>query len=588
MKLKTLLISLFLLAYLCSDVFSQTMISGKSKSKSMSFTREYKRGYPPVLYIDLNFSDDNSNGFLEANEKAILQLKIKNIGDGPAQGLKVKVKDLNPDKEFIISGEKEISFVQPGNSVNVSIPITAGFDVKSAEHNLEINVTEHFGYDMDPAYLVLNSLEFQKAKLVFSGMEIVDAGQGSIISDGQLQAGEMVKAKIVIQNIGQNIATNTSYKVYSTDPNIYIDKGTGNLGDLAIGEIKELWVDISPNKRVVSTEKLPIYIDLTETKGKGNLQAFQLPVALDQKPPRTEILQVKADIEGLRQKVARFEYTSNKFTTNVGNIIDIQQVAPSKTNRPNSVAVIFGIEQYDNLAPAPYTENDAEIMKKYFKYRLGVQHVVVYKSNEAKGFIFDDVFNPDYGGLQKAILKGQTDLFIFYSGHGLPNKIGDQVYLFPSDGKVERIETQGYNLDKFYKNLEDLGARTTTVFLDACFSGVSKASEKIQSENLVSMKGVKIKPKYMQPWATNNSFVVFNSSSGEETSMAFDPSQTGLFTYFLCAGMQGKADTNSDNKITASELSNYVKNNVCATSKKIRGLQTPEFHGNGDMVLIEY
>ncbi|MBA7542260.1 hypothetical protein ES705_34580 [subsurface metagenome] len=52
--------------------------------------------------------------------------------------------------------------------------------------------------------------------------------------------------------------------------------------------------------------------------------------------------------------------------------------------------------------------------------------------------------------------------------------------------------------------------------------------------------------------------------------------------------MQGEADEDKDGKITAGELKNYVTENVVNMSKKIMGLQTPKFHGNEDMVLIEY
>ena len=299
-------------------------------------------------------------------------------------------------------------------------------------------------------------------------------------------------------------------------------------------------------------------------------------------------MQVEADIESLKKKVARFEYKSNKFTANVGQVKDIHQVAPSKTKRKHSVAVVFGVENYENLPPAPYAENDARLMQKYFKDRLGVEQVVTYTSKEAEGFIFDDVFNPGYGELQKAILKGQTELFVFYSGHGLPSKDGNQVYLFPADGKVERLNQQGYNLDKFYTNLEKLGAKSVTVFLDACFSGASKATEKIETENLVSMKGVRIQPKYYQPWLKNNNFSVFTSSSGDQTSLGFDPSQTGLFTYYLCTGMQGEADINQDRAITNKEMNQYLKENIEGMSRKIRGLQSPEFYGNENEILLEY
>ncbi|MBA7589490.1 hypothetical protein ES708_31575 [subsurface metagenome] len=359
------------------------------------------------------------------------------------------------------------------------------------------------------------------------------------------------------------------------------------MGDLTIGEVENFWITISPNRRVTTKEKLPVFLTLEEDIGRGNLNNFQIPLFLNQKVLETAIVEVEPDIEMLRKQKYDF-VTTGKFTVNVDNLINIKEVVSSNTKRSNSVAVIFGVENYTDLPPAPFARNDAEIIKEYFRKRLGIEQVVIYTNEQVSGFVFDNVFNPDYGELQKAVLKGQSDLFVFYSGHGVPSKDGENIYLFPFDGKVARLETQGYNLNKLYENLEKLEARSITVFIDACFSGASKASEKIKSENLVSMKGVKIVAKTRQPWLTNPNFSVFASSSAEETSLGFDQSKTGLFTYYLCAGMQGEADEDKDGKITAGELKNYVTENVVNMSKKIMGLQTPKFHGNEDMVLIEY
>jgi len=572
-------------------IISQQVISGSSEVQKFQMKPSYERGLPPNLFTDLQFSDANGNGIIEANENAELRLTITNKGKGVAQDLRIKVTDeLTYDKDFRIGEGRDILYLHPDKSIEVTIPLYAGFDIRSAEHKLKISVLEHFGYDMDPAFLVLNTLEYQAPKITISGYEVVDYGEGTgaIIEDGQLQPGELVKIKVFIQNIGQNLAKNVRYKVVSGDPNVYIENTDGNLGDMAIGEVKNFWMTVSPNKRIDASKNLPVYITVNLDKAKGGLDNKQLPIAINKKPPETEILQVKADIDKLRRQVARFEYTSNKFTANVGEIINIRQVPHSETKRNNAVAVVFGIEDYDELPPAPYAENDANIIKEYFLNMLGINKVVTYTSDQARGLVFDDVFNPDYGELQRAVVKGQTDIFIFYSGHGIPSKDGQQIYLFPSDGKVARLDMQGYNLNIFYENLEKLGARNVTVFLDACFSGASKQSEKIQTENLVAMKGVRIKPKLLKPWEDNSRFSVITSSAADETSLALDASQTGLFTYYMCAGLQGKADINNDNTITLGELYQYVKEQVMITSKKISGIQTPEFHGNTDIILTEY
>ena len=582
---------IILLIFLSSGMlFSQKIISGKSKAIAINLQTKYERGLPPNLYIELSFQDENNNGILEPEETAILKLKISNRGKGAAQGLTVFVEDNKKESGLEISDEKEIPFIYPNKSIEIDIPIKAKFSVSTAEHKLKISVKEHFGYDMDDAFLILNTLEYLHPEMVFSGLQIIDIGEGTgaIIEDGQIQAGEQVKVKIMIQNIGENISESTSYYLSSTDDNIYILNGSGELGDISVGEVKEFWVSISPNKRVSVNGELPIYLYVSNKYKVGGMSHHQLPIILNKKPPAPAIVQVKADMERFQKQVARFEYTSNKITANISNITDIRQVPPSKTKRPQSVAVIMGIEDYKYFVPAPYAANDAQIMKDYFKNVLGIEKVFLYTNKEVSGFFFEDIFNPQYGELQKAIIKGETELFVFYSGHGMPSKDGKQVYLFPYDGRKEALKKHGYDINNFYQNLDALGAKTTTVFIDACFSGVSRASENMNMHNLMAMKGVMIKPKINQPWESNSNFNVFTSSSFDETSLGFDPSRTGLFTYYLCAGLQGKADTNQDHKITTGELQDFVIQKVSETSVKILGKQTPVFHGNQDFILSEY
>ena len=573
-----------------SPTFSQKIVSAKSQPTKLDLKPEYKRGLPPILYAVLSFEDDNKNGILEANEKAKITLDIRNQGKGPAQDLRINVKDNVIDPYLTIGTVGTIPFLLTSEQKRIVIPLSAGMDIKSGEHKLTIEIKEYFGYDMDPAYLYINTIQFQEPKLAFAGLEVIDLGEGTtaIRQDGKLQTGEMVKVKITVQNLGQNVSVNTRYSIKSKDQNIFIQDGEGILGDLGIGEVKELWVTISPNKRVTTTGNLPLFITLLNDYKRGHLVDQMLPITLDQKPAEPVILSVKADMDKLQKQVARFEVNSDRMTANVGNVIDIRQVPPSKIRRSNAIAVVIGVEKYDHFVSAPYAENDASLLQNYFKTALGIDKVYTYKSKDVSGFFFDNTFDPSFGELQKAIKKGETDLFIFYSGHGIPSKDGTMVFLLPSDGRIEAIDRQGYDLNKLYSNLQKLGAKSVTVFMDACFSGASRSSEQYKAENLISMKGVLIKPNVDQPWISDPKFSVFSSSEFAETSLSFDPSETGLFTYYLCAGMQGKADKDGDKKITAGELSRYVIESVKETSMKIRGLQTPQFHGDENVVLVEY
>ena len=82
-----------------------------------------------------------------------------------------------------------------------------------------------------------------------------------------------------------------------------------------------------------------------------------------------------------------------------------------------------------------------------------------------------------------------------------------------------------------------------------------------------------------------NNFTVFIAAAGDQTSKPLEEAIHGMFSYFIMKGREGNTDTNTDNKITAQELHNYVKENV---SQQSSGSQTPELHGDKDRVHMQF
>ena len=62
--------------------------------------------------------------------------------------------------------------------------------------------------------------------------------------------------------------------------------------------------------------------------------------------------------------------------------------------------------------------------------------------------------------------------------------------------------------------------------------------------------------------------------------------QQGLFSYFLMKGMEGDADANGDNKITAGELHAFVAASVARQAPRLGTDQTPQIAGDPDRVLV--
>jgi len=70
-------------------------------------------------------------------------------------------------------------------------------------------------------------------------------------------------------------------------------------------------------------------------------------------------------------------------------------------------------------------------------------------------------------------VTANSDVFIYYSGHGALDIKTKSPYLIPYDIDPNYAST-GFHLDQLYKNLHSLRAKSVTVILDACFSGQSR------------------------------------------------------------------------------------------------------------------
>ena len=115
-------------------------------------------------------------------------------------------------------------------------------------------------------------------------------------------------------------------------------------------------------------------------------------------------------------------------------------------------------------------------------------------------------------------------------------------------------------------------------FLDTCYSGDSRGGV----ERLIAARPLGIKVKEQ---AVPDGFTVFTAAGGDQTAKPLKEAQHGLFSYFLMKGMEGGADSNSDNQITARELYTYVKANVVQQSG---GSQVPEVTRGCRRVLVRF
>ncbi len=267
---------------------------------------------------------------------------------------------------------------------------------------------------------------------------------------------------------------------------------------------------------------------------------------------------------------------------------DLESKMIQTTNRnPNAVAVVIGNKEYENTKKVSYATNDAAEVKNYLIKALGYSESNIIYLENAKKSNFDILFgtndNPE-GKLFNSIKQGESDVFIYYSGHGAPGLKDNKGYIVPVDCDPNYLEQTGYSLDLFYKNLAKLNAKSVTVVTDACFSGAELF------KNISPITITVSNPIVLMP-----NCVVLSSSTGSQVSSWFNEKNHGLFTYFFLRAFQEKekVDADKNNTITFKELASYIADKtqgVPSLARKLHNVdQNPTIQGTGvENVFISY
>jgi len=208
--------------------------------------------------------------------------------------------------------------------------------------------------------------------------------------------------------------------------------------------------------------------------------------------------------------------------------------------KATAYALVIGNEDYSTFQTGlskevnvPFAVNDATVFADYLINTIGIpERQIKVLSNATAGQIKQAL-----GWLTNlAQIEGEdAEIYFYFSGHGLPDQNTREPYIIPVD--VSGTDLQyAIPLTEIYNALTKYPAKRVSVFMDACFSGGAR------NQSLVVQKSVKIKPK--DSYLTGN-FVVFSSSSGEETSNVWKEKQHGYFTYSLLKKIQeSKGDVN--------------------------------------------
>lgn len=298
-------------------------------------------------------------------------------------------------------------------------------------------------------------------------------------------------------------------------------------------------------------------------------------------PVDEQIKLVAIDKWGNRSKASVVDIKIVKQKKTLAKKLERLNPLTTKTNlKNNRVALIIGIENYSNTPKASYANLDAEFFYEYAKNSFGVKDEnIKLLINEEANLI--DTLSALNKWLPGKIKKDKTELIVYFAGHGLASMDGKELYLLPQDGDSDLIARTGISRTELFESITKHLPKSTIIFLDTCYSGVSRDEKTL----LASARPVRIVANDQD---TPNNFTIFSASQLDQISSGLKEVKHGIFSYYLMKGLEGKADTNKDKKITNGELLAYMDENVSQKASELGRQQNPSLAGDPNKVLMSY
>lgn len=526
---------------------------------------------PPVLRIEsVSFADADGDSVISAGERATVRVRLRNAGRGA--GVNVRVEAKSTSRLRFVPGQ--LGALAPGDVREVVIDVVATQDVIDEQAALEIVAVEGNGFDSEPLQLQVPVLAYRPPDLHILGAQAVD-GEGRTI----IAPGTQAKVTIRVQNRGQGKAEDVRVVITRGENVLFTDEFaatslTRTIGMMRAGEFKDIEVEVLPNNRATS---FALSAAVTEASGRYDV------------PMRDLGLQLNRASRGIAQVVsvqAPRPVAGGATPGSFGS--DLLQNIPRVAENPNAIAVIIGNATYQgDIPPVQFAANDALVMRQYAEQALGVRPGNIYMMNNATlsqlKTMFGERGNPR-GRLANQVRQGQTEIFVFYSGHGAPDAAERKAYIMPVDADASLLSLTGYAVDVLYENLAAIGAKHVTVVMDACFSGATGNGDMLIRS--ASPIGIQVNDPAQRFQGGNATIIA--AAEGQQLANWYNSKNHGMLTYFFLKGLQGDADKSGDGVVSVQEMRDYLNdpNGLRYEARAQHGReQTPQVFGTGSVVL---
>lgn len=509
---------------------------------------------PATLRGRVAWRDADGDGVVAPGETATVSLTLQNEGPGVARAVRGMLRIESPATGITAPPAAAVT-IPPGQSRTIDLRLTADAAQEANEIVAVARATEANGFDLQPALrLRIPARAAGAPRLVVRATRIDDASR-----DGRLAPRELADVTIRLANDGSAPSPPITVRLWR-GRDLFLAAGsrdTMSLGAIAAGQDATIALSLYTNSRAAETG---LRLELADSAGRV---LARLPIELPVTGKPSGVLDVV---------VARDSSARDPGGRAILRSVDVERDLPqAAARRRDAIAVILGVDRYRALPVARFAERDAVLMRRYAVEALGVsddvEHLYLRTGADVTGGEMRKLFG-ETGWLARRVTEN-TDLVVYFAGHGAPDAARRAPFLLPYDADPAFVTETGFALGALYDRLARLPARSITVILDACFTGLTRDGESLVRGTRPTVLSVE------HPALLRRQMSVITAARDAESAGDLPEAQHGLLTYWIARGLRGEADANGDRAITIAELGRFAEFGVRETAARQDREQRP-------------
>ena len=510
---------------------------------------------PATLRATTRWRDDTNDGSLSPGEAGTLVLTITNDGPGRASELRPMLRVESPSSGVRFSPIAAAPTLGARASRDFPVRLTADSAQSASEIVLVLEAREKNGFDLTPHIrLRLPARPAGTPQLTLRDIRVDDASR-----DGRMAPREVADLTLRIVNDGSAASPVIRARLLrGTD--LFVAGGapdTFALGSLPAGGTADISLALYTNTRAADTWAR---LELADVNGRV---LARLPIVLPLVGAATIVVDMALGADSV---------SGPRSNVPVPLSDEVERGIPhAAARRSDAIAVILGVERYRSLPDARYAARDAALIRRYAVDAMGVtddsEHLYLRTDADVTNGELRKLFG-ESGWLSRRV-SANTDLLVYFAGHGAPDASRSGPFLLPFDADPAFVAETGYALGALYDRLARLPARSITIVLDACFTGETRSRQAIVHGARPAVLSIE------HPALVRRNMAVLSAARDVQVAGDLPSARHGLFTYFVARGLRGEADANADRTISIAELGRFVERGVSGAANRLDREQRP-------------